>query len=157
MQRGSSLLEVLVATSVVVVGVVALAQLATLAARANLQARQTTLAAVLAQAKMEELLSEAATGLSPSPPDALGRNVEGYSDFVDRRGTSLGGGPTPPPDSAYLRRWSIEPLPNSANNTLILQVLVTDLRNRGAADTTTAVMRLPGEARSVGAKARKAF
>ena len=156
MQRGFSLLEVLVATSVLVAGVVALAQLVVLAARANLQARQTTFTAVLAQQKMEELLPEAA-GLIPSPTGAIGRNVEGYSDFVDRRGIVLGGGPTPPPDSAYLRRWSIEPLPNSANGMLILQVLVTDLRNRGAADATTAVSRLPGEARLVAAKARKAF
>jgi type II secretory pathway pseudopilin PulG len=181
--RGCSLLEVLVATTIVVTGVVALAQLFALATHANLRARQTTFAAVLAQQKLEQLRSLAwsvdafglpvsdlttdttvvpeavggGTGLTPSPAGALGSTVEGYSDFVDRRGNVLGGGPTPPAGSAYLRRWSIEPLPTSANNTLILQVLVTDLRNRGAADTTTAVTRLPDEARIVGAKTRKAF
>jgi hypothetical protein len=95
------------------------------------------------------------TGLTRRPR-ARSAAPSGLPDFVDRRGNVLGGGP-PPAGSAYLRRWSIEPLPTSANNTLILQVLVTDLRNRGAADTTTAVTRLPDEARIVGAKTRKAF
>ena len=181
--HGFSLLEVLVATTIMVVGVVALAQLAALATHANLHAQRTTFTAILAQQKMEQLrglawsidalglpvsdlttdttvapeTASGGTGLTPSPSGALGRNVDGYSDFVDRRGNVLGGGPTPPAGSAYRRRWSIEPLPNSATNMLILQVLVTDLRNRGAADTTTAVTRLPDEARIVGAKTRKAF
>ena len=144
------------AMSIVVVGVVAFAPLIALATRANLQAKQATFAAILAQQKMEELLPDA-TGLAPSPSGALVRNVEGYSDFIDRRGNLVGGGPTPPAGSAYLRRWSIEPLPNSPNNVLILQVLVTDLRDRGAADTTTVVTRLPHDARIVGATTRKAF
>lgn len=170
------------ATTIVITGVVALAQLFALATHANLHAKQMTFAAILAQQKMEQLnglawsvdalglpvsdlttdttvVPEATgggTGLTPSPAGALGRNVEGYFDFVDRRGSVLGGGPAPPAGSAYLRRWSIEPMPTSANNTLILEVLVTDLRNRGA-DITTVATRQPDEARIVGAKTRKAF
>ena len=60
--RGFSLLEVLVATTIVTVGVGALAQLMALAAHATLRARQTTMAAVLAQEKIEELLPDSAHG-----------------------------------------------------------------------------------------------
>jgi prepilin-type N-terminal cleavage/methylation domain-containing protein len=128
--RGYSLLEVLVATTIVVVGVAALAQLIALATHASLRARETTDAAVLAQQKMEELLPQATTELTPSPADALVRNVEGCSDFVERSGRALGSGPVPPAGSAYLRRWSMDPLPDSHTNTWILQVVVADLRGQ---------------------------
>ena len=181
--HGFCLLEVLVATSVVVVALAALAQLFAVATQANHRARTTTVAAVLAQEKMEQLraltwgvdalglpvsdattntavVPEAAsggTGLSPSPPGALGRNVEGYCDFVDRSGNVLGGGAKPPADAVFVRRWSVEPLPTNPNNTLILQVLVTSWRNRGAEDIATTVTRRPDEARVVSVKTRKAF
>ncbi len=40
--------------------------------------------------------------------------------------------------SAYLRRWSIDPLQNSTNNTWILQVRVTDLRTHDVAGLVAA-------------------
>ena len=49
------------------------------------------------------------------------------------------------------RRWSIEPLPTNPNNTLIIQVLVTPNRVRGAADAGS-VGRLAGEARMMTVK-----
>jgi type II secretory pathway pseudopilin PulG len=115
--RGCSLLEVLVATSIVAVGVAALAQLIAFGARANRFAGYTTRAAVLAQQKMEELVPEAATGLTPSPADALDRDVDGYSDVID---------------GAFARRWSIQPLPGSPNDTVVLQVLVVNARDPGS-------------------------
>lgn len=143
---GFSLLEVLVATTIMLVGVAALAQLAVLAARANRTAHTTTVAAVLAQQKMEQLRG---LGLSPSPAGALGQNTTGYCDFVDGNGRVLGGGTTPPPGAVYIRRWSVEPLPASPNNTLVLQVLVTRSRTSG-------VTRLPDDIRLVSVKTRKA-
>ncbi len=147
---GFSLLEVLVATTIMVVGVAALAQLAALAARANRTAHTTTVAAVLAQEKMEQLRSLAwgFDALSPSPAGALGQNTAGYCDFVEGNGRVLGGGTTPPPGAVYIRRWSVEPLPANPNNTLVLQVLVTRSRTSG-------VMRLPDDVRLVGVKTRK--
>jgi Tfp pilus assembly protein PilV len=55
--RGCSLIEVLVATSIVAVTVGGLAQLTALAARANVQAGRTSFAVVVAQQKTEEILS----------------------------------------------------------------------------------------------------
>ena len=175
------MLEVLMATTVLAVGLAALAQLFVISTRANFSAKVMTTASILAQQKMEQLrgltwgydvvglpLSDLATdvtaaletpsngkGLTPSPADSLGKNVDGYCDFLDRYGTSLGGGDTPPDGAAYVRRWSIEPLPTDSNNTLILQVIVRQPKD-GGADRTTGARRLPDEARIVSIKTRKA-
>ena len=74
-------------------------------------------------------------GLSPSPADSLRANVDGYVDYIDAFGRTIGGGSTVPVGGIYIRRWSVEPLPTNPNNTLILQVVVTRLRDRGTADT----------------------
>lgn len=171
----------MVATGLLAASLVTLAQLFGLATRSNIAARNTTYAAVLAQQKVEELRAltwgfdtqglpisdttsnttvspeqpNGGTGLSPSPSNALRENTSGWVDYVDRFGNKLGGGANAPQDAAYTRRWSIEPLPTNPNNTLIIQVLVTRNRNRGAADEG-AVARLPEEARLITVKTRKA-
>jgi len=60
-----------------------------------------------------------------------------------------------PASAIYTRRWSISPLPTNPNNTLIIQVLVTRNKARGASDLG-AVGRLPEEARLITVKTRKA-
>ena len=155
---GFSLLEVLVATSILAVGVAGLAQLLVLAADANVRARQTTVATVLAQQKIEDLVPEAAAGsLTASPSGTLAGPVAGYCDFVDRTGRVLGAGPLPPRGSAYLRRWSAEPLPDSSRHTWILQVRVTAVRSETAADGAASGVRLPGDAWVVSAMSGRAF
>jgi type II secretory pathway pseudopilin PulG len=146
-EGGFSIVEVLVATTIVTVAVAALAQVIVLSTRANGGARATTYASILAQQKMEQLrgltwgfdvlgmpTSDTTTdlttrpetaaggkGLRPSPGNSLGSNTEGYCDFVDKFGKPLGGGTTPPARTAYVRRWSIELLPADPTNTLVLQ------------------------------------
>lgn len=181
-EGGFSLIEVLVATTILTVALSALAQLFAISTKTNASAKSTTFAALLAQQKMEQLrgltwgfdtlglplsdtttnvtvvpeLMTGGTGLSPSPANSLGENTSGYCDFLDKHGNSLGGGTTPPADTTYIRRWSVEPLPTNPNNTLVFQVLVTRSRNRGDADTAIGVRRLPDEARIVSVKTRKA-
>jgi prepilin-type N-terminal cleavage/methylation domain-containing protein len=180
--RGFSLLEVLVATTIMTVGVAGLAQMFVLSTRANTSAKVTTYASVLAQQKMEQLrgltwgfdvlglpMTDTTTnvtvvpetavggkGLSPSPESSLGTNTDGYCDFVDKFGKPLGGGTVPPAGTAYIRRWSVEPLPTNPNNTIILQVLVTRSTARNNVDTSNATGRAPDEARLVSVKTRKA-
>jgi len=92
-------------------------------------ANTTSVTLLLAEQKMEELLSE--TGLGPSPPGALSANTADYVDYLDAGGRPLGittisllpG--TPPTGTAYICRWSIAPLPDSAVTAIVVQVLVT--------------------------------
>ena len=181
-ERGFSLLEVLFATTMLVVGVAGLAQLFALSTRTNTSARATTFASLLAQQKMEQLRGltwgfdtlglpltdtstniaaavespTAGTGLTPSPTGTLGSNTNGYVDYLDATGKSLGSGSNPPQGTVFVRRWSIEPLPTNPNNTLVLQVLVFRNGNRPTADNTVGVKRLPDEARIISVKTRKA-
>ena len=82
-------------------------------------------------------------------------NTNGYVDYLDKYGNSLGGGTAVPAGTIFIRRWSVEPLPTNPNNTLVLQVLVSQLNNRGT-DNTTSTKRLPDEARIMSVKTRKA-
>jgi len=185
-EGGFSLLEVLCATTILTTALVALAQLFAVSTRANTGARATTFSSVLAQQKMEQLrgltwgfdslglpLTDTATnttsaaetatggkGLTPSPAGVLGANTDGYCDFLNGNGLSLGGGAngiTPPAGAVYTRRWSIEPLPTNPNNTLVLQVMTMRHGKRLGTDTTVNTRRLPEEARIVSVKTRKAI
>jgi prepilin-type N-terminal cleavage/methylation domain-containing protein len=145
--RGFSLLEVLFATTILTVAVISLAHVFAVAVRANAAARTSTVAALLAAQKMEQLralpwgfdaagapVSDTTTGgagLSPSPSGALDRDVNGYSDLLDASGRKvLHAGA-----AAFVRRWSVAPLP-SHPDTLVLQVMVA------RADVSSADVRL---------------
>jgi hypothetical protein len=95
------------------------------------------------------------TGLAPSPTNTIRTNTDDYVDYLNANGASLGGGTVIPDETAYIRRWMVEPLPTNPNNTIIIQVLVTRRRDRGAADAGS-VARAPEEARLVTVKTRKA-
>src|SRR6185436_11082663 len=95
------------------------------------------------------------TGLAPSPSNTLRVSTNGYVDYLDQYGTSLGGGTVVPTNTAWIRRWMVEPLPTNPNNTIIIQVLVTRSRNRGTANAGS-VARGSEEARLVTVKTRKA-
>src|SRR4051812_21910768 len=179
-EGGFSLIEALVAAGLLAVAPVTLCELFVAAMRTNLDSRSTSYATVLAQQKVEELRAltggfgpvgvpitdttantavdpaqpSGGTGLSSSPATALHLNTTGFADYVDRFGHKLGGGANPPPNTAYTRRWAIEPIPSSSGNTVVIQVLVTPRFDRGAADDG-AVRRLAGEARIVAVKTRK--
>ena len=180
-EGGFSLIEVIVASGILATALVALGQLFAIATTSNVSSKSTTFATVLAEQKLEELRAlswgfdtsglpvtdtttdtasptdetTGGTGLTPSPDSALQENTDGYVDYVDQFGNKLGGGTTPPAGTIYTRRWTVEPLPTNPNNTIIIQVLVTRHRDRGAADEG-AVLRLPEEARLISVKTRKA-
>lgn len=181
-QSGFSILEVTIATGIMAGAMVTLAQMFAVSVTNNRAARTLTYTTVLAEQKMEQLrgltwgfdnlglpVSDTATntaaavetptggtGLSPSPAGTLTKNTDGWVDYIDQFGNVLGGGTTPLPKTAYIRRWAIEPLPSNPNNTIVIHVLVTRRRDRGTADTPGSTERLPDEARLVSVKTRKA-
>jgi hypothetical protein len=110
-EQGFSLLESLIACTLLTVGLLSLAQLMTVAASLNESSRHGTLAAVLAAQKVEELraLVDQAPGV----------------DFIDSLGNPLapsGGGL--PARTAYVRRWTVDPLDvDSAAS--VIEVIVT--------------------------------
>jgi type II secretory pathway pseudopilin PulG len=181
-ESGFSLAETIIATGIMAASIAGLGQLFAVSVLSNRTARNTTFASVLATQKMEQLrgltygfdtlglpLTDASSniatnpisptggkGLTPSPAGALGANTDGYVDYLDVYGKTVGtGGATIPNGTTYIRRWSIEPLPTNPNNVIVLQVLVTRSTNRGSANAGS-VARLPDEARIVTVKARKA-
>jgi hypothetical protein len=179
-EAGTTLVEVLAASLIMLTGVLAMAQLITLSTSNNLLSRNATVATVLAGQKLEQLRALAwgvdafgalvsdrstdtttvpesptgGTGLRPSPPGALQTNTPGYVDHVSADGRIVGRGAQAPSTAVYTRRWSIEPVESDPDGPLAIQVLVSATRDRGSANQGN-VGRLPGEARVATVKARK--
>jgi hypothetical protein len=170
----------MIATMLLLTGVIATAEMFVVATRGNVSAHRGTYTATLAQEKLEQLRgltwgfdeiglpvndyttnlaveppANDGVGLSPSPANALSSNVNGYVDYVDRFGLTLGGGPVAPPNTVYVRRWSVEPLPTNPNNTLVLQVLVFAVGDRADQGDGPVLDRVKDEARLVSVKTRK--
>lgn len=124
-ERGFSLIEVLVATTIVVVALAGLAQLFGIAIAANQRAKSRTAATILAQEKIEELT-------------AIDGDVLPGADFIDATGRLLGSGTLPPPGTVYVRRWTVEPYP-AVPAISILQVRVTLLHHRAGGETARIV------------------
>jgi len=111
-EGGFSLIEVLIAAGLLATGIGALLQLFVVAARANLDARHTTYATVLAAQKVEELRAAPFPGPTAS------------SDALDRHGTRLVEGVNAP-EALYERRWTVEPLPAQPAETVVITVVVS--------------------------------
>ena len=115
-ERGFSLLEVLVATTIMTVALVSLAQVLALATALNASANRTTFAAVLAAQKVETL-----RGLNW---DALQRQVGRSIDYLDRTGTAA----SDPEAAAFTCEAIIEPRIEDAANLVSVQVIVRSAR-----------------------------
>lgn len=182
--RGFSFVEVVIAMGLLTAVSLGVAQVFAMTGRANLVARGTTSTTAMAEQKMEQLRSltwgfdlsgqglplsdttsniavypqtQGGTGLNPSPSDALQTNTPGFVDYLDTNGAWVGTGTTPPATAAYIRRWSIDPLPTNPNNTIVLQVLVIPVGNdRGVIAGAGGRTRLPGDSLLISVKTRKA-
>ena len=179
-EAGFSLVEVMVATGILAAALVSLAQLFAISTASNMAARNSGTAMIYAEQKIEQLRAlsytldasglpitdtttdtsvyppaeTGGTGLSPATDNTLQTNTDGYVDYLDPLGRSLGGGESIPDNTAFIRRWSVEPLPTNPNNVLILQVLVTRTRDRGTGDLGS-VSRGAEEARLMTIRSRK--
>ena len=118
--RGFSLVETLIAATIVIVALVGLAHLFVVAVAADQRAKSRTVATVLAREKLEELL-------------AIDGEVIAGTDFVDGWGQSIGAGDSPPPGTVYTRRWIAESMP-AALGAWFLQVSVMPASHVGAGE-----------------------
>jgi len=125
--RGFTLLEVLIANSILAVGIMALAQLLAMEVTANADAGQMTFATLLAAQKIEDLRS--------APWESLNGSAGEFVDYPDRAGRSVARAAAP---TGFTRRWSITPWSADPNNTLVIQVIVRTSRGEiGIVDVRT--------------------
>ena len=120
--RGTTLVEAIIAIGILAGAVVALAGLSSLAVRSAALARERSVAAMLALQKMESVCREVAA-VPASPADAWAVDTPGYLEYLDSHGNPLAGRS----GGTYVRRWSVTPLPSDAN-LLAVQVAVSPCR-----------------------------
>ena len=151
---GFALLEVLIASAIVITIAAGASLVAAMTIRASQRARMRTFATIAAIQRMEQLRSlawthittpgpvlsmstsdvttdvsrdpatDAGPGLLPSPAGTLDRNVGGYVDYLDATGRWVGNGPALPGSGVYIRRWAIAPSASDPDNILALTVVV---------------------------------
>ena len=188
-ESGFGLVETLVSIFLLTVTSLSVAQLFAVAATSNTMSRSATSTSLLAVEKMEQLRSltwgfapsaagdlgpplsdlttdvsvvpptNAGPGLGPSPNGVLETNTPMYVDFLNAHGQWIGTGSNAPAGTVYVRRWSVEPLPTSPNETLVLQVMTTTLRQEELYATAGGGTRgrLPDDTWLISVKTRKAL
>ena len=109
-EHGFSLIEVLIASGILAAAAVALSGLCVLSVEALLAARQRSVAAILATARLEELLAD---------PDALRDGVDG-SDWVGPSGMGQ-----PDAGGGYQRHWRVTASPTLPEKLVVVSVRVT--------------------------------
>jgi len=134
---GSSLVEVIIAASILAAGVLSMAHLFTVAAASNVAARSRTVAMILAGQKVEQL--RALEWVDTSPGGTLAQNTSGFVDHLSAGGAVVGLGVQPPPQAVYTRRWSIDRIASSG--AFILQVRVLAKGNTGDVGATNGSAR----------------
>lgn len=127
-EGGFSLVEALVASTLLATALAGLAHLFVVASRANIHARDTTYATVLAAQKLEELRA------GVFPEHTAGESIE----RLDARGRVLADG-ADARHATYQRRWTIEPLPAYPLDAVVISVVVSrrSAPNDGAVHLTT--------------------
>ena len=124
-EAGFSLVETMVASLVLTVGLVGLAQLLAVATIMHSDARQATAGTMLAQAKVDELM-KADLSLSSVQLGSIASNMAPYFDQ---------------PEPGITRRWQINDGPVVGTWTLQVTVENTGGRMYGKSETLTTIIR----------------
>ena len=137
--RGFTLFETLVATSILVTALAGVAQLFILGTQLTRQAGRSGMALVAAQDKIESLRGQAFTydtdgvavtapALQPSPPETLSADTEPYVDWLDMDGAQRDSAD----DAILIRRWRVSSLGATTPDAIAIEVCV--FRVPGTAD-----------------------
>lgn len=130
--NGFTLIEVMIATGLLVTIALGTAQMFALAIDHTLSSRHQLLMTVVAERKIDELAAAAARGVAEmSPPGTLDRDSDG---FVDRPADGSG---------VYVRRWRVMPVQGYQSEALAIVVRVLPPGRRGYVQVTSIVVRGP--------------
>jgi Tfp pilus assembly protein PilV len=138
-ERGTTLVEAVVAIGLLAGAVIVLAGLSAQAVRTAALARERSVAAMLALQKMEAMCRDVHTA-ALSPGSALESDAPGFFEYVNVRGEAAGEAD----GSVFVRRWAVTPMGAGAD-LLAVQVDVAPCRNAhgaGRCGDTTAHVRL---------------
>jgi prepilin-type N-terminal cleavage/methylation domain-containing protein len=131
-QRGFSLVETIVATSLVAVALVALAQFVGASVQSGAAARARAATTLMAEQKMEQIRAQSWAAITIMPPSV--------TDYLDAAGNErCAAASAPCGDAVYVRRWSATPAAFS-NGVLIIEVDVR-LVGKGHGSTTLVTAR----------------
>lgn len=112
MQRGFSLVETIMATSLVAVALVSLAQFVGVAVQSGAAARARAATTLMAEQKMEQIRAMPWAEIAAAP--------EGATDYLDATGSErCANANSPCGDAVYVRRWSAVPATFSTGVILI--------------------------------------
>jgi type II secretory pathway pseudopilin PulG len=89
--------------------------------------------------------SAGGSGLAPSPATSLLVAAPGFVDYLDSGGRWVGGGPEPPGNAAFVRRWAITPLASAPDDVIVVQVLVAPLAAEVREGPRVDAARRPGD------------
>jgi Tfp pilus assembly protein PilV len=126
-ERGTTLVEAIIAVGILAGAVVALAGLASVATRNSAMARERSMATVLALQRMEALCRDVSSAPASSA-NAWAVDTTGNLEYLDAHGNIVGSRS----GSVYVRRWSVAPLSSDAD-LLAIQVDVSPCRARSGA------------------------
>src|SRR4051812_17255766 len=128
--KGFTLVEVLVATAILLTIAAGSAQLFAIAIRQGMASRQQLAMSVAASRKIDELAAIVAQGGVPaSAIGAVDRAVEGFSDVTIEWGASL------------QRRWLIAPLDSYSATAFVIVIRIVPVAARAAPDLEVATIR----------------
>lgn len=132
MQRGFSLVETIIAASLVAVALVTLAQFVGAGVQSGAAARARSTTTVMAEQKMEQLRSLSWAAIAAMPADV--------TDYLDASGSvRCSGASAPCGDAMYVRRWSATVAPFSTG-VLVIEVDVSPV-GKGHGRTTLVTAR----------------